>query len=216
MDWREALGVTGIENAVASCCLEGRDPENSIAGEMIALLLELVLKIASRLLAAPPFLSSLCSPGDGGEIPGVPPRLISYLFPYCVSCFVTMSLKASCSALSSHRGQSSALTTRRGRVRRSRCCFLSFPLHATGSQEKKKIEKKKKAKTSTGSNAGRSPLPPSQSFRDKHSFVPSPPMDAFTSPAPAPVAKDPSARTVPEVGGGGGDSETSARGLSSS
>lgn len=134
--------MTGIENAVASCCLEGRDPENSIAGEMIALLLELVLKIASCLLAAPPFLSSLCSPGDGGEIPGVPPRLISYLFPYCVSCFVTMSLKASCSALSSHRGQSSALTTRRGRVRRSRCCFLSFPLHATGSQEKK-IEKKK-------------------------------------------------------------------------
>lgn len=67
--------MTGIENAVASCCLEGRDPENSIAGEMIALLLELVLKIASRLLAAPPFLSSLCSPGDGGEIPGVPPPI---------------------------------------------------------------------------------------------------------------------------------------------
>lgn len=145
--------MTGIENAVASCCLEGRDPENSIAGEMIALLLELVLKIASRLLAAPPFLSSLCSPGDGGEIPGVPPRLISYLFPYCVSCFVKMSLKASCSALSSHRGQSSALTTRRGRVRRSRCCFLSFPLHATGSQEKK-IEKKKEPKPAQGAMQG--------------------------------------------------------------
>lgn len=91
-----------------------------------------------------------------------------------------------------------------------------FPSPCNRQPGEKKIEKKKRAKTSTGSNAGRSPLPPSQSFRDKHSFVPSPPMDAFTSPAPAPVAKDPSARTVPEVGGGGGDSETSARGLSSS
>lgn len=81
---------------------------------MITLLLELVLKIVSSLLAAPPCPSPLHIPSGGCEIPGVPPLpsiyLIYFLIIHVSLYFVRMSLKASWSALSSRRGQSSPLT----------------------------------------------------------------------------------------------------------
>lgn len=51
---------------------------------MITLLLELVLKIASWLLAAPPSPVPVHSPSGACEIPRVlpPPQFIPYLFPY--------------------------------------------------------------------------------------------------------------------------------------
>lgn len=77
---------------------------------MITLLLELVLKIASSLLAAPPSPSPVHIPSDGCEIPGVSTPtpslfLIYFLIIHVSSYFVKMSLKASCLAPSSLGGR---------------------------------------------------------------------------------------------------------------